>query len=532
MGDTFDRRVERLPPRRLHALVQTSGLGLDGRLEPVQEPGHHLPAPLLRLSEAVRDPRKTGDRLPHLNSGLLANLAGRRLRLDLSGLEVPLGERALPLTGRERLLDEQHAAGGVEHDPPCTGVPIGLRGFVHVRPFGGVHRVPAPGILRRVQPAVFLDRDDTLIDDPGDLHGPDQVTLRPGVAAGLRALRRAGYRLVVVTNQGGVGRGRCTEEDVDRVHRRIAELVDDAAGEPDLLDRFYYCPYHPDAELPTYRRDHFWRKPRPGMLLQAARDLEIDLGASWMIGDRARDVEAGRAAGCRTILLGDGHDGSDEADACRPTARVKGFADAAREVLRRDRTENAARAGTADVRRRATRAAEMAGAAAAPAATPAAGVAATPAAAPARSRSGDSDHGRDGRDDRESDRARPPRAGAGSGNGRRTVEVEAGAAAARAPIAPTPAAEPPDTRRPHDAVDTATRRAVAELIEELRQDRARDSEFGGLRLAAGLVQLLALTFALLAVLALGPDDAFFRWMAGAGLAQGLVVALLLADGRR
>ena len=101
--------------------------------------------------------------------------------------------------------------------------------------------------------AVFLDRDNTLIDNDGDLGDPDRVTLLEGVAPALARLRDAGYRLVVVSNQGGVARGVYGETDVDAVNRRIASLVDEAAGRRDVIDRFYFCPYHPEGTVDAYR---------------------------------------------------------------------------------------------------------------------------------------------------------------------------------------------------------------------------------------------------------------------------------------
>jgi D,D-heptose 1,7-bisphosphate phosphatase len=181
-----------------------------------------------------------------------------------------------------------------------------------------------------VERAVFLDRDNTLIANDGDLGDPEQVRLLEGVSAGLRTLQSAGYRLIVVTNQAGVARGVFTEDDVDHVHQRIASLVDQEAKASRLIDRFYYCPYHPEGEVEEYRRDHPWRKPRPGMLIQAARDLGLDLSASWMIGDRARDVQAGAAAGCRTVLVN--RNGAPvEAE---PTHLVKSFPEAVQAILR------------------------------------------------------------------------------------------------------------------------------------------------------------------------------------------------------
>jgi D-glycero-D-manno-heptose 1,7-bisphosphate phosphatase len=151
--------------------------------------------------------------------------------------------------------------------------------------------------------AVFLDRDNTLILNDGDLGDPARVDIRPGAGAALRRLRDAGYRLIVVTNQGGVARGKYTERDVDAVNQRIAELIDAEAGAAGMIDRFYYCPYHPEGTVPEYRREHPWRKPQPGMIIQAARDLDLDLASCWMIGDQDRDIAAGKAAGCRTVFL-------------------------------------------------------------------------------------------------------------------------------------------------------------------------------------------------------------------------------------
>jgi D-glycero-D-manno-heptose 1,7-bisphosphate phosphatase len=168
--------------------------------------------------------------------------------------------------------------------------------------------------------AVFLDRDNTLIANDGDLGDPAAVQLLHGVADGLR--------LIVVTNQGGVARGSFSEEDVDAVHQRIGTLVDESARTRGLIDRFYYCPYHPDAALDEYRRDHPWRKPQPGMLLQASHDLELDLGESWLVGDQARDIAAGRAAGCRTVRIGS-HDNGDP----EPTLTAASFDLAVRAIL-------------------------------------------------------------------------------------------------------------------------------------------------------------------------------------------------------
>ncbi len=177
--------------------------------------------------------------------------------------------------------------------------------------------------------AVFLDRDNTLIDNDGDLGDPAQVRLVSGVES-LGGLADAGFRLVVVSNQGGVARGRFSEDDVRAVNARVTRLLDEAAGRRGLIERFYFCPYHPEGTVERYRREHPWRKPQPGMLLAAARDLRLDLGRSWLIGDQPRDIEAGGAAGCRTVLIG----GAAPPQGVSPTATARTLPDAVALILR------------------------------------------------------------------------------------------------------------------------------------------------------------------------------------------------------
>ncbi len=158
--------------------------------------------------------------------------------------------------------------------------------------------------------AVFLDRDGTLIEDCGYIRDPDDVQLIPGCVEALRRLCDAGFLIVVVSNQSGIARGLFDEETLDEVHARFEELL--AEGEVGI-DGAYYCPYldGPDAKIKTYRRDSELRKPKPGMLLQAARELNISLKRSWMIGDSPRDVQAGRRANCQSILLSGDSDPPD-----------------------------------------------------------------------------------------------------------------------------------------------------------------------------------------------------------------------------
>ena len=148
--------------------------------------------------------------------------------------------------------------------------------------------------------AVFLDRDDTIVDDPGYIQSPEQLRLIPGVTDALKQLKLMGYLLVIVTNQSGIARGFLTEEDLETIHH---ELKRQLAAEGVIVDGLYYCPYHPDGEVKDFSIESNLRKPNAGMLFLAEEELEIDLKKSWMIGDSYRDVQAGKEAGCRTILV-------------------------------------------------------------------------------------------------------------------------------------------------------------------------------------------------------------------------------------
>jgi heptosyltransferase-2 len=154
-------------------------------------------------------------------------------------------------------------------------------------------------------PAAFLDRDGTIIEDPGYLGDPDKIRFLPGAHDALRALRAAGYRLIVVTNQAGVARGLISEADVQRVNDRLQTLLADA-GVP--VDGVYYCPHHPEAGTPEYRRDCPCRKPGPGMVERACRDFRLALGRSVIIGDHLSDAGVARHfPGMRGIMVLTGH---------------------------------------------------------------------------------------------------------------------------------------------------------------------------------------------------------------------------------
>lgn len=150
--------------------------------------------------------------------------------------------------------------------------------------------------------AVFLDRDGTIIEDVGYIAKPADVRLLPHAPTAIRRFNQAGRLVVIVSNQSGVARGLFDEKVMMAVHRRV---VEDLEKEGCRIDGAYYCPFlnGEHATVARYRRDSALRKPKPGMLLLAADELDIDLAQSWMIGDSARDAEAGRRAGCKTILI-------------------------------------------------------------------------------------------------------------------------------------------------------------------------------------------------------------------------------------
>jgi D-glycero-D-manno-heptose 1,7-bisphosphate phosphatase len=148
-------------------------------------------------------------------------------------------------------------------------------------------------------PAVFLDRDGTLIEERGLVERPEQVVLLPGVAGAIQGLRQAGYLIVVVTNQSAIARGLLDLEGLDGVHRALRERLLRLGA---AIDDIYSSPDPPDPEA-EQSQPFAMRKPGAGMLLRAADEHGLDIAASWMIGDQVRDAIAGRRAGCRGSLL-------------------------------------------------------------------------------------------------------------------------------------------------------------------------------------------------------------------------------------
>lgn len=149
--------------------------------------------------------------------------------------------------------------------------------------------------------AAFLDRDGVLIVDAGFFNDPCEMKLFEQVPDFLSELKKMGFLLIVITNQAVIARGICSETEVVEANKYLSNLIT-ANGGP-LIDAFYFCPHHPNADLAEYRKNCNCRKPAPGMILGAVEDFDIDVSKSFMIGDRISDVIAGREAGCKSILL-------------------------------------------------------------------------------------------------------------------------------------------------------------------------------------------------------------------------------------
>jgi D-glycero-D-manno-heptose 1,7-bisphosphate phosphatase len=161
-----------------------------------------------------------------------------------------------------------------------------------------------------MKPAFFLDRDGTVCTEIGYVNHPSRLELLPRSAAAIRRARTAGFACVLVTNQAGVARGYFSEDRIPETHARLATLL---AAEGTMLDGIYYCPHHPRAGEPPYRADCDCRKPRPGMIQKAARELGLDVAASFVVGDKISDVEMAKTLGATGILVRTGYGLGEEA---------------------------------------------------------------------------------------------------------------------------------------------------------------------------------------------------------------------------
>lgn len=171
--------------------------------------------------------------------------------------------------------------------------------------------------------AVFLDRDGTLIEERGYLDRMELLTIFPWTADALRLLKRAGFATVVITNQSAIARGMIDEAFLRDLHREMDARLTPGGG---IIDAYYFCPHLADAPIERYRQACRCRKPGPGMIEQACRDMHLDPARSVMVGDRWLDVACGRAAGTRSVLVRTGH-GAHEADAPPGGARADAILD-------------------------------------------------------------------------------------------------------------------------------------------------------------------------------------------------------------
>ena len=160
------------------------------------------------------------------------------------------------------------------------------------------------------RPAVFLDRDGTLLEEAGYLDRLDRLVFFPFTIDAVRLLNRAGFPVVVVTNQAGIARGIFKESFVAEAHQHITQRLAAAGAR---VDAFYYCPHHPEAVIEQFRQTCECRKPKPGMLTRAAADLDLALDRSFVVGDRWHDLEAGQTVGARTVLVRTGYGKTEEA---------------------------------------------------------------------------------------------------------------------------------------------------------------------------------------------------------------------------
>jgi len=194
---------------------------------------------------------------------------------------------------------------------------------------------------------VFLDRDGTIIEDADYLTRVQDIRVLPGAPEALKLLKGAGFLLLVVTNQSAIARGWLTEKELAALHAALNRCL---AQEGAAIDAFYHCPHLPGAPVERYNRECQCRKPEAGLLNQAAREWRLDLGRSYMVGDSERDMEAGRRAGCTTILIGRQAGGSDRAGSADEApaladAVVPDLLGAARLVLSRERAGSDAERG-------------------------------------------------------------------------------------------------------------------------------------------------------------------------------------------
>jgi D-glycero-D-manno-heptose 1,7-bisphosphate phosphatase len=382
------------------------------------------------------------------------------------------------------------------------------------------------------RPAVFFDRDNTLIVSDGYLGDPGKVVLVEGAAEAVARVRQLGYATVVFSNQSGVARGMFGEDSVHAVNGRMDEMLLDANSGA-VIDRHEFCPFHPEAMVEAYRQDSALRKPRPGMVLQAAEKLALDLSRSWVVGDAPRDVEAGQAAGCRTILVRDASlppsPAANSASDVEPNFVVESLREAVAVIARETAGGESARPESAQPEATHSEPAPQGRAPvtvklqpSAPAA-PAAQVQPAPAARTA------------------SPAAQAPATRPGPV---KPAQVETAATPRPAAVAPAPAptpaaralpAEPQVTRRAPADAPLSSMEGVEALLEQILMELRRAGErehtdFSVTRLLAGIVQVIALAVLFFAYFRTG--GAQLTTLVTALTLQAFTIALLIMGRQR
>lgn len=376
------------------------------------------------------------------------------------------------------------------------------------------------------RPAVFFDRDNTLIVNEGYLGDPSKVVLVEGAAEAVARVRSLGYAVVVFSNQSGVARGMFSEDDVHRVNAKLDEMLADAQPHA-VIDRHEFCPFHPEGTVPEYAVESDLRKPKPGMIHQAAEKLALDLSRSWVVGDAPRDIEAGKAAGCRTIWYKDAR--LPQSMAARelmltvPDAVVSTLKEAteviAREALVRHAGPAAEPVASRPVPQSVARPAPPAPPEPEPEREPESELNYPERHEPASAaRSGDA----------EVSRTSGPRS-MGSAKNLMQVLAEKRAAAAEAQAAQA------DSPSPSVAASTARLEELAEqILQELqKRDDHHNADFSISKLLAGIVQIIALAVLLLAyTIYHGTPETFQATLTTALFLQAFTIALLIMGRQR
>lgn len=260
-----------------------------------------------------------------------------------AGLYVIRKEALRPWLGRQRAMDF-----GKDLFPAMVRQNLKLHGYnspEYIKDVGTPERYDKicaeyeRGVVQRAslstpQRAVFLDRDGTLVKEVNGLTTPAQLELLTGAAEAVRELNHNGWLAVLVTNQPVVAKGFCTEADVAAIHNKLETLL---GREHAYLDRIYWCPHHPEkgfaGERADLKIDCDCRKPKPGMVLQAAKDLNLDLKNCWFAGDSTTDIETAKNAGVKSILLATGHAGKDDKFKAEPECTAANLLDSIRLIV-------------------------------------------------------------------------------------------------------------------------------------------------------------------------------------------------------